>query len=186
MTELPDLTRAFTDAGLLDVAYTVTDSPLGLLLLAATDAGLLRVGFENEGHDLALEEIAARISPRVVRAARPLDPVRRELDEYFAGHRRTFDVALDRRLMRPGFFTRVLAATAEIPYGSTSSYAQVAGQAGSPRAYRAAGTALGHNPLPVVVPCHRVLAAGFRLGGYAGGLERKRTLLALEGAYSRS
>jgi methylated-DNA-[protein]-cysteine S-methyltransferase len=184
-TVAPDLTAAFAAAGLIDVAYTVVDSPLGPLLLAATPRGLLRVGYPDLDHDRALAEIAARISPRVIAAPARLDPVRRQLQEFFAGHRRHFDLTLDRRLIRPGFFGQVLVATAAIPYGATSTYAGVAATAGRPRAFRAAGSALGANPLPIVIPCHRVLPAGGGLGGYAGGAERKGRLLALEGSYSR-
>jgi methylated-DNA-[protein]-cysteine S-methyltransferase len=191
---LPDLTAAFTAAGLVDVAYTIEASPLGPLLLAATPRGLLRVGYpdvdrdqppgRDRQHEQALAEIAARISPRVIAAPARLDPVRRQLEEFFAGRRRRFDLTLDRRLIRPGFFAEVLVATAAIPYGQTTSYTGVATAAGSPRAFRAAGTALGANPLPIVIPCHRVLPAGGGLGGYAGGAERKGRLLALEGSYS--
>ena len=176
----PDLTDAFAAAGLLDVAYTVEDSPLGPLLLAGTRQGLLRVAYSTADHDRVLTDIAARVSPRVIAAADRLDETRRQLEQYFGGQRRGFDLALDRRMMRPGFFSAVLAATAQIPYGGVSSYRQVAEAAGSPRAFRAAGTALGANPLPVVIPCHRVLASGGGLGGYTGGLERKTVLLELE------
>jgi methylated-DNA-[protein]-cysteine S-methyltransferase len=182
MSGPPDLNAAFERAGLVDVAYTVEDSPLGPLLLAATPAGLLRLAYPTAGHDAVLVEIAARISPRVIRAPARLDETRRQLDQYFGGRRRGFELALDPGLMRPGFFSEVLRATREIPYGGVSSYRQVAEAAGSPRAYRAAGTALGRNPLPVVIPCHRVLASGGALGGYTGGTERKTALLDLEGA----
>ena len=174
---LPDLTAAFRAAGLLDVAYATLDSPLGRLLLAATPAGLVRVAYVDDDFDGVLDSLAARISPRVVRA--PLDEPRRELDEYLAGKRRRFELSLDWQLVR-GFGRRVLEATARIPYGSVSSYKQVATEAGSPRASRAAGNALGANPLPIVVPCHRILHSGGGLGGYTGGLERKRLLLDLE------
>jgi methylated-DNA-[protein]-cysteine S-methyltransferase len=182
--KLPDLTAAFDAAGLIDVAYAVEDSPVGPLLLANTARGLLRVAYANVDQDLALAEIAELISPRVIAAPARLDQTRRQLEEYFSGRRRAFDLALDRRLIRPGFFGQVLTATADIPYGHTSSYKGVATAAGSPRAFRAAGTALGANPLPVVIPCHRVLATGGSLGGYAGGAERKVVLLELEGSYS--
>jgi methylated-DNA-[protein]-cysteine S-methyltransferase len=180
---LPDLTDAFAAAGLIDVAYTVEESPVGPLLLAGSEQGLLRVGFlDDPAADLnrGLEVLATRVSPRVIRAPGRLDPVRRQLEEYFGGRRQRFSLALDRRLMRPGFGGRVLAATAKIPYGATSTYLGVAGAAGSPRGYRAAGSALGANPLPIVIPCHRVLASGGGMGGYAGGAERKRHLLAIE------
>jgi methylated-DNA-[protein]-cysteine S-methyltransferase len=181
---LPPLAPAAEAAGLLDVAYALQDSPLGRLLLAATPAGLVRVAYLDEGsEDVVLDALAARISPRVLAAPARLDGPRRELDEYFAGRRSAFDVALDRRLMGP-FAARVLAATAAIPYGATSTYAAVAAQAGSPRGWRAAGNALGSNPLPIVVPCHRVLATGGGLGGYTGGVQRKRDLLAVEASRS--
>jgi methylated-DNA-[protein]-cysteine S-methyltransferase len=174
---LPDLTPAFRAAGLLDVAYSTLDSPLGRLLLAATPAGLVRVAYVDDDFDGVLESLAARISPRVVLA--PLDDERRELDEYLSGKRRRFEISLDWQLVR-GFGRRVLEATARIPYGAVSSYKQVATEAGSPRASRAAGNALGANPLPIVVPCHRILHSGGGLGGYTGGIERKRLLLDLE------
>jgi methylated-DNA-[protein]-cysteine S-methyltransferase len=182
MSTPPDLTAAFERAGLVDVAYTIEDSPLGPLLLAASPGGLLRVAYSSAGPDTVLAEIATRISPRVIAAPARLDETRRQLEQYFAGERQRFDLALDRRLMRPGFFSRVLSATAQIPYGSVSSYKLVAETAGSPRAFRAAGTALGHNPLAVIIPCHRVLASSGDLGGYTGGTERKAVLLELERA----
>lgn len=176
----PDLTAAAAAAGLLDVAYATTDSPLGTILLAATPAGLVRVAYiDFEHEDEVLEQIAQRISPRVLAAPAKLDRPRRELEEYFVGERREFDVPLDWQLIG-GFARKVLAATAAIPYGGVSSYGVVAAQAGSPRGFRAAGNALGSNPLPIVVPCHRVLHAGGKIGGYTGGLDRKRTLLAIE------
>ncbi len=178
--ELPNLSAAAAAAGLLDVAYATLDSPVGKLLLAGTPHGLVRLAYvEFEQEDAVLESLAARVSPRVLASPRTLDPVRFELDEYFAGRRRQFDLALDWQLVR-GFGRRVLEATARIPYGSVSTYKQVAGEAGNERASRAAGNALGANPLPIVVPCHRILHSTGGLGGYTGGLERKRTLLALE------
>ena len=178
--EPPELTGAAHAAGLLDVAYAVQDSPLGALLLAATDAGLVRLAYLGEsGEEAVLASLAAAISPRVLAAPARLDAPRRELEEYLAGRRRSFDVALDRRLMT-AFMRRILEATAAIPYGATSSYRAVAARAGSPRGSRAAGNALGANPLPIILPCHRVLHADGGLGGYAGGPERKRTLLAIE------
>jgi len=181
---LPDITLAADRAGLLDVAYARLDSPVGPLVLAATRRGLVRVAYADEGEEPVLESLAAAVSPRVLAAPARLDDVRRELEEFFAGHRREFDVALDWRLTS-GFARRVLRATSRIPFGSVSSYKLVASEAGSPRAFRAAGTALGGNPLPIVVPCHRVLHSGGGLGGYTGGLERKRTLLAIEGVLER-
>jgi methylated-DNA-[protein]-cysteine S-methyltransferase len=168
--------------GLVDVAYTHVDSPLGPLLAAATDRGLVSLsylGFREE--DVVLERIAAKVSPRVLESPARLDPVRRELDEYFSGKRRSFGLAIDWSPMAD-FQKRVLSATAAIPFGGHASYGEVAERAGNPRAFRAAGTALGKNPIPIVIPCHRVWAAGGKLGGYTGGLERKRALLELEGA----
>jgi len=170
-------------SGDADVVYAMTDSPLGTLLLAATPRGLVTVGYPEHTPDDVLERLAAAISPRIVAARGSLDSVRRELEEYFSGRRRSFELAQDWRLMGP-FMRRVLAATYAIPYGATSTYGEVAVEAGSPRGSRAAGNALGANPLPIVVPCHRVLRRGGVLGGYAGGPERKRYLLALEGAMS--
>jgi methylated-DNA-[protein]-cysteine S-methyltransferase len=171
--------RAARD-GLADVSYAPADSPFGPLLLAATGRGLARVAFPEEDVDGVLEKLAARISPRIVEAAAPLDGIRRELDEYFAGRRTSFELALDWKLVGP-FARRVLGAAARIPYGGVLTYAEIAAKAGSPRGSRAAGNALGSNPIPIVVPCHRVLRSGGALGGYAGGLERKRFLLELEG-----
>jgi methylated-DNA-[protein]-cysteine S-methyltransferase len=185
MTALPELKRrvaAAADAGdLLDVAYARIDSPIGELLLAATPQGLVRVSFPDEDEDTALARLAERISPRILERPERLDRARRELDEYFAGRRREFDLDLDWQLTA-GFRKRVLEATARIPFGETSTYTEMATAAGSPRAHRAAGSALGSNPLPVVVSCHRVLRLGGALGGYGGGLEVKEMLLRLEGA----
>jgi methylated-DNA-[protein]-cysteine S-methyltransferase len=178
--EPPDVIPAALGAGLIDVSYARHDSPLGELLLASTDRGLARVAYLDGDADLVLAELAERLSPRVLRAPAQLDGARRELEEFFAGRRRHFELALDLRLAAADFRRRVLRATAQIPYGSVSTYKQVAEAAGSPRAFRAAGTALGHNPLPIVIPCHRVLHSGGGLGGYTGGVERKRTLLAIE------
>ena len=185
MTELAVLKRAVAeaaeDAGLLDVAYARYEAPVGELLLAATPRGLVRVSFDVEDPETTLARLASDLSPRILERPARLDEARRELDEYFAGRRRKFDLDLDWRLAG-GFRRRVLRATARIPFGATATYGNVAAAAGSPRAHRAAGTALGANPLPIVVPCHRVLRAGGRLGGYGGGLEMKETLLRLEGA----
>jgi methylated-DNA-[protein]-cysteine S-methyltransferase len=170
-------------AGLADIAYGSLDSPVGELLVAVTDRGLVRVAFSSEVEDQVLAELAARLSPRVLRIPRRTDAVRRELDEYFEGTRRRFDVPVDWSLIR-GFAQGVLRATAQVPFGQTTTYRQVAEAAGSPRASRAAGNALGSNPIPIVVPCHRVLHSGGGLGGYAGGLDRKRALLTLEGVLS--
>jgi methylated-DNA-[protein]-cysteine S-methyltransferase len=179
-TDLPDVSEAAAAAGLLDVAYATLDSPVGTLLLAATPRGLVRLAYLGGDESDVLEQLAAKLSPRILAAPRKLDEPRRELDQYFAGARRTFDVPLDWRLTQ-GFARRVLQATARIPYGATSTYKQVAAKAGSPLASRAAGNALGSNPIPIIVPCHRILHAGGGLGGYTGGLERKRLLLGVEG-----
>lgn len=178
----PPIADAAAAAGLLDVAYTTTDSPVGRLLLATTPVGLARLAYlDGDDEEAVLADMAARLSPRVLSAPARLDVSRRELDEYFAGRRRRFDVALDLRLMTD-FTRRVLTATAAIPYGSLSTYRDVATAAGSPRGSRAAGNALGANPLPIVLPCHRVVHSDGGLGGYTGGLDRKRTLLAIEQA----
>ncbi|HXP37294.1 MAG TPA: methylated-DNA--[protein]-cysteine S-methyltransferase, partial [Solirubrobacteraceae bacterium] len=167
--------------GLADVSYASLDSPLGKLTAAVTERGLVRLAFPEEDLDAVLERLAARISPRIVEAPAAPDPLRRELEEYFAGRRRRFELALDWTLVGP-FGRRVLHAASAIPYGGVLSYTQVAAEAGSPRGSRAAGNALGSNPIPIVVPCHRVLRSSGALGGYAGGLDRKRWLLELEGA----
>ena len=181
-TDTPDLTGVADAEGLIDVAYTSVDSPLGPLVVAATPKGLVRVSYtEFRGEDEVLEDLARRVSPRVLEAPARLDPVRRELDEYFEGRRQDFEVPIDWSYLA-GFTREVLRATARIGFGEVSSYAGVAADAGSPRAVRAAGNALGANPMPVVVPCHRVLRSGGKLGGYTGGLERKEFLLRLEGA----
>ncbi len=176
----PPLADVAAAAGLLDVAYARLDSPLGTLLLAATPAGLVRVAYLDAGEEAeVLEGLATRVSARVLAAPRRLDEARRELEQYFASRRRSFELALDWRLMTR-FGRRILEATAAIPYGSVSTYQDVAALAGSPRGSRAAGNALGANPMPIVLPCHRVLRSGGGLGGYTGGLDRKRTLLAIE------
>jgi methylated-DNA-[protein]-cysteine S-methyltransferase len=167
--------------GILDVAYRTLDTPVGTLLLAATEAGLLRVAYQTEGHDRVLERLAARVSPRILHAPRRLDTAARELEEYFAGRRRDFDLPLDLRLST-GFRRLVLDHLSDIAYGHTASYAAVAAAAGSPRAVRAAATACATNPLPVVVPCHRVVRADGSVGGYVGGPTAKRALLRLEAA----
>lgn len=167
--------------GILDVAYRTIDSPVGSLLLAATEAGLVRVAYASEDHDSVLRALADRISPRILNAPARLDPAARELDEYFAGRRRTFDLPLDWRLAA-GFRRAVLSHLTEIGYGQTASYAAVAGLAGNPRAVRAAASACATNPLPVVVPCHRVVYSDGRTGRYLGGPDAKRALLTLEAA----
>jgi len=167
------------EAGVLDIAYRTVDSPVGTLLLAATDEGLVRVAFDREDHDAVLVSLADKVSPRIMLAPGRLDRAARELDEYFAGGRRAFDLPLDFRLSS-GFRRSVLAHLPDIGYGRTESYAQVAAAAGSPRAVRAVGTACASNPLPLVVPCHRVVRSDGSFGGYRGGPEAKRLLLTLE------
>jgi methylated-DNA-[protein]-cysteine S-methyltransferase len=177
--------RAFAaraaEAGLADVAYTMVDSPFGPLMVATTKRGLVRLAYPHEDVDEALEELARAVSPRVLEAPGRMDEIRRELDQYFRGDRQSFEVPVDFRLTR-GFTQKILRITARIPFGSLLTYGQVATKAGSPRAYRAAGNALGSNPIPIVVPCHRVVHADGGLGGYTGGIERKQFLLRLEGA----
>jgi methylated-DNA-[protein]-cysteine S-methyltransferase len=175
------LTERIVSDGLADIDYAPVESPFGTLYAAATRRGLVRLAFPEEPLDEFLERLARKLSPRIVTAPAALDPVRRELDEYFSGHRHTFDLALDWALITP-FARRVLRKTAAIPYGGHLSYAEVAAEAGSPRGARAAGNALGSNPIPIIIPCHRVLHSGGGLGGYGGGLDRKRYLLELEGA----
>ena len=176
-------TARAADEGAAEIAYARIDGPAGRLVAAVTPRGLVRLAYEleNGGLDEVLDRLATKLSPRIVEAPGRLDVVRRELDEYFEGRRRAFELALDWRLVRAGFARRVLEAAARIPFGATSTYMEIAGAAGSPRGYRAAGNALGANPIPIVVPCHRVLASTGGLGGYTGGLERKRLLLGIEG-----
>ena len=177
----PALAERADAEGLLDVAYSTVDSPLGPLMIAATPRGLVRVSYSQfRDDDAVLADLARRVSPRVLEASGRLDRARRELDEYFEGRRTEFDLSIDWALTR-GFTTEVLRATAAVGFGQTTTYAEVAGAAGSPRAVRAAGNSLGSNPLPIVVPCHRVLRTGGALGGYTGGVERKEFLLRLEG-----
>jgi methylated-DNA-[protein]-cysteine S-methyltransferase len=164
---------------LVDVAVTTMDSPIGTLLLMATPKGLVRIAFESENRDEVLGEVAQNLSPRILEAPRRLDPVRRELEQYFEGTLHDFDVPLDWSLAGD-FARRVLRRTSRIPYGSVASYGDVANGVGTPRGARAVGNALGSNPIPVVVPCHRVVRTGGAIGGYGGGLSRKRWLLALE------
>jgi methylated-DNA-[protein]-cysteine S-methyltransferase len=173
-----------SEEGLLDVAYTSTDSPFGPLLLARTRRGLVRVGLPNQDADQLLVDLADRVSPRVLEAPAELDEVRRKLDLYFAGQLDHFDLPLDWRLS-DGFRKRVLRAINRIPYGQTRSYTEMARSAGNERAVRAAGTACGSNPIPLVVPCHRVLRTGGALGGYGGGLPMKQGLLELEGVLDK-
>jgi methylated-DNA-[protein]-cysteine S-methyltransferase len=175
------LAAAAQHDGVLDVAYRIVDSPVGALLVAATELGLVRVAFAVEDHDAVLQHLADRVSPRILLAPGRLDVVAEELDEYFAGARTTFDVPLDWRLSA-GFRSTVLHHLPEIAYGHTASYATVAQLAGNPRAVRAVGSACATNPLPVVVPCHRVVRSDGAMGGYLGGADAKRTLLTLEAA----
>jgi methylated-DNA-[protein]-cysteine S-methyltransferase len=174
------LAEGAAEEGLLDVAYTTADSPFGTLLLATTPRGLVRVGLPNQDADELLVDLATRISPRVLEAPAQLDEARRELDLYFEGRLTNFDLPLDWQLSRD-FRRKVLRAIARIPYGQTRSYTQMATSAGNERAVRAAGTACGTNPIPLVVPCHRVLRSGGALGGYGGGVPMKEGLLRLEG-----
>jgi methylated-DNA-[protein]-cysteine S-methyltransferase len=171
--------------GLIDVAYAMVDAPnpVGALLVAGTSKGLVRVAFgSNVRYDQVLVELSEDVSPRVLESPAQLDSVRRQLDEYFEGRRTHFDLPVDWQLSH-GFGRRVLRHTARIPYGGVSTYKSVAAAAGSPRGARAAGNALGSNPIPIVVPCHRVLHSGGGIGGYGGGLDRKEFLLTLEGSW---
>jgi methylated-DNA-[protein]-cysteine S-methyltransferase len=182
LSRLRDRLGLAADAqGLLDVAYTTVDSPVGPLLLAATPHGLVRVAYSVEDHDRVLNDLSRRISPRVLRAPRRLDAAARELDEYFGGRRQVFDLPLDLSLSA-GFRQLVQRHLPEIGYGQTRTYGQVAQLVGNPRAVRAVGTACATNPLPVVVPCHRVLRADGSVGGYIGGSSAKKALLRLEAA----
>jgi methylated-DNA-[protein]-cysteine S-methyltransferase len=174
------LARRAAHDGLLDVGYGTYDSPLGPLTVFVTPRGLVRLSYPGEPIDHQLDELAALISPRVMAAPERTDDVRRQLDAYFGGTRRDFELPIDWRLLR-GFRGDVLRAASRIPFGSVVSYRDVAAAAGSANAYRAAGNALGSNPIPIVVPCHRVVHSGGGLGGYTGGLERKQFLLRLEG-----
>lgn len=175
------LPAAAAAAGLVDVAYRVVDSPVGQLLLAGTEVGLVRVAFSREGHDAVLAALASTVSPRILRAPSRLDAAARELDEYFGGRRHSFDLPLDFRLAN-GFRREVLAHLPEIGYGHTASYAAVAALTSSPRAVRAVGTACARNPLPLVLPCHRVIRSDGSQGAYLGGPDAKALLLALEAA----
>ncbi len=175
-----ELARLATAEGLIDVAFERHDSPLGMILLSATEQGLVRIGLPAEDPEAVLEDLAHRISPHVLGARREsLTRARHQLDEYFERRRSNFDLPLDWQLTR-GFRREVLRATAQIPYGHTATYRQVATQAGSPAAVRAAGTAVATNPLPILVPCHRVLRSDGQLGNYRGGPEAKAQLLSLE------
>ena len=175
------LVEAARRDGLLDVAYRTVDTPVGPLLLAATDAGLVRVAYEREDFDAVLGTLAERLSPRILRDSARLDDTARQLDEYFAGHRRAFDLRLDHALSA-GFRRTVQGWLPDIAYGHTATYGEVAAAVGNPKAVRAVGSACATNPLPVVVPCHRVLRSDVSLGGYVGGPDAKSTLLVLERA----
>jgi methylated-DNA-[protein]-cysteine S-methyltransferase len=175
------LAVAAADRDLLDVAVAPVDSPIGELFVAVTPRGLACVAFEDEDRDAILARLARELSPRILEHPAAADEVRRQLDEYFEGARTRFQVRLDRRLIH-GIALDVLEATARVPFGHTTTYGELAGKIGHPNAARAVGNALGSNPIPIVVPCHRVLRAGGALGGYAGGLPRKEQLLRLEGA----
>jgi methylated-DNA-[protein]-cysteine S-methyltransferase len=166
--------------GLMDVGYAQVDSPLGPLTVAATERGLVNLSYPERSLDRVLERLAAEVSPRILESPARVDGIRRELDAYFSGSLQRFSTPIDWSLAQ-GFYRKVLQATATIRFGDVSSYAGVAAGAGSPKAVRAAGTGLGSNPIPIVVPCHRVLRSDGAIGGYTGGLERKEFLLALEG-----
>jgi methylated-DNA-[protein]-cysteine S-methyltransferase len=164
-----------------DVAYALVDTPVGKVVAAQTKRGLATLSYEDGDLDRLLEWLSAGLSPRILEAPGRLDAVRRELDEYFAGKRHEFDLKIDLSLIKTPFAKRLLQATARIPFGETRTYRDMATAAGNPLAVRAAGNALGHNPIPIVVPCHRVLRTGGSIGGYTGGLDRKIKLLATEG-----
>jgi methylated-DNA-[protein]-cysteine S-methyltransferase len=184
-TVTPELDARFRAAaaatGLLDAAYDLlTDTPLGDLLVGVTDRGLCRIHFDPDP-ERELESLARRFGPRVLRSAKPVERVKRQLDEYFSGARRAFDVDWDVRTL-PEFNRRVLAELAHVEYGTTTTYGALAARSGNPKAARAVGTVMNRNPVPIVLPCHRVVGANGTLVGYAGGLERKERLLRLEGA----
>jgi methylated-DNA-[protein]-cysteine S-methyltransferase len=179
MNVSPELDARFREAalreGIVDVRYDVVDSPVGELLIAATERGLARIHFDPEGQE---DELARIFGVRVLRS--PLDEVRRELDEYFDGKRRDFELPIDLRVA--AFHAEVLGELARVPYGMTTTYGALAAKVGHPRAARAVGTVMNRNPIPIVLPCHRVVGANGSLTGYAGGLDRKLQLLTLEGA----
>ena len=184
MTVTPDLDRRFREAaatlGLVDIGYDIVESPIGELLVAASDRGVASIWFDPDPAD-DLDRLARIGGPRVLRSPRSVDHARRELDEYFAGKRRSFDLQLDLRAMPP-FTLEVLGELARVPYGETTTYGALARRVGHPRAARAVGTVMNRNRIPIVLPCHRVVGATGNLTGYAGGLDRKETLLELEGA----
>jgi methylated-DNA-[protein]-cysteine S-methyltransferase len=180
----PELDTSFRAAaaeeGLLDVAYDVVESPVGELFVGVSDRGLCVISYEADP-DVQIERLARGFGSRVLRSPRPIDPARRQLDEYFAGKRRRFDLDVDLRLARD-FGRTVLEELERVPFGEVTTYGALAAKAGKPRAARAVGTIMNRNPIPIVLPCHRVVGANGSLVGYAGGLERKQTLLRLEGA----
>jgi methylated-DNA-[protein]-cysteine S-methyltransferase len=184
MTVPTDLDRRFRDAavraGLLDAGFDIVDSPVGPLLVAATEQGLLRISFDADP-EAQLERLARIAGRRILRAPRAVDPVRRELDEYFEQRRQHFDLDIDLRGATP-FTAHVLEELALVPYGQTATYGELAGRVGRPRAARAIGMIMNHNPIPIVLPCHRIVGSNGSLVGYGGGLERKEQLLRLEGA----
>lgn len=179
-----DLDRRFRDAAarehLLDVAYDLVDTPIGTLLVAGTERGLCRIAYDAEP-EREVDRLAHAFGIRVLRSARPIDPARRQLDEYFEGKRQRFDLAVHIGSLAD-FNRRVLQELARVPYGEVVTYGELAARAARPRAARAVGTVMNRNPLPIVLPCHRVIGSNGKLVGYAGGLERKETLLRLEGA----
>ena len=181
-----DAARRFAERaaaeGAAAIAYSTIDTPVGTASIAASPRGVISVGLPNRALDDFLAELSASISPRIVEAPGTLDTARRELDEYFTGQREAFDLPLDWRLVPGGFYRKVLRATSRLPFGITATYGEIAAKAGNARAHRAAGTALGSNPLPIVVPCHRIVRSGGDPGNYGGGPELKRWLLRLEGA----
>jgi methylated-DNA-[protein]-cysteine S-methyltransferase len=180
----PDLDLRFRESAarehLLDVAYDLVDTPVGKLLVAATERGLCRISYDAEP-DRELDSLARAFGVRVLQSGRPIDPARRQLDEYFAGKRQRFDLAVDLKL-QADFNRRVLRELARVPYGEVVTYGELAARSARPRAARAVGTVMNRNPLPIVLPCHRVIGANGKLVGYAGGLDRKERLLRLEGA----
>ena len=178
------LSEAAASSGAAEVSYAAVDTPVGTTLVASTQRGVVSVGLPNRRLDEFAADLAEYVSPRIVEAPAALDEVRREFDEYFDGRRRAFEVPLDKTLMPGGFYGKVLAITERLPYGEVMTYGEVAAEAGNARAHRAAGTAVGINPLPIVVPCHRVVRAGGGgyPGNYGGGPEMKAWLLRLEGA----
>ncbi|HSC51395.1 MAG TPA: methylated-DNA--[protein]-cysteine S-methyltransferase [Gaiellaceae bacterium] len=184
MTVPAELDRRFRDAaaaaGLLDVAYELHDSPVGTLFVAVTDRGVCEIHYDADPEAEA-DRLARLFGTRVLRAPRPTDDARRQLDEYFAGTRRAFDLDVDLGSARD-FGRTVLEQLARVPYGELTTYGTLAGRAGKPRAARAVGTIMNRNPVPIVLPCHRVVGSSGALVGYAGGLDRKRLLLELEGA----